>query len=180
MLRTLGLGLCLALGGGVFGCASAPKTATQRAELHETASQTVAQMTARDPGLQTLLDQSAGYLVFPEVKQGGFVVGGAGGKGVLFEKGRPAGFAELTQASVGAQIGGQKYAEIVVIRDQFALDRVRASNVDLGAQASAVIVKSGAAASTRFNDSGLAVFVQPTAGAMVNASVTGQRVRITG
>jgi lipid-binding SYLF domain-containing protein len=174
------LGLCLALGGGVFGCASSPKTATQKASLHEDAQQTVAKMTARDPGLQTLLDQSAGYLVFPEVKQGGFVVGGAGGKGVLFEKGRPVGFAELSQASVGAQIGGQKYSEIVVIRDQFALDRVRASNIDLGAQASAVIVKAGAAATTRFNDSGLAVFVQPTAGAMVNASVTGQRVRITG
>jgi len=180
MLRTLGLGLCLALGGGVFGCASSPKTATQKAELHEDADRAVADMTARDPALRPLLDQSAAYIVFPEVKQGGFVVGGAGGKGVLFEKGKPAGFAELSQASVGAQVGGQKYSEIVVIRDQFALDRVRASNFDLGAQASAVIVKSGAAASTRFNESGLAVFVQPTAGAMLNVSLTGQRVRLTG
>lgn len=180
MLRTLGLGLCLALGGGVVGCASTPKTSAQRAELQTDAQQTVASMTARDPGLRTLLDQSAGYIVFPAVKQGGFVVGGAGGKGVLFEKGRPIGYAEMTQASVGAQIGGQKYSEIVVIRDKWALDRVRASNIDLGAQASAVILRAGAAAATRFNESGLAVFVEPTAGAMVNASLTGQRVRITG
>ena len=180
MLRTLGLGLCLVLGGGVFGCASAPKSTAARAEMHDDAHEAVAQMTANDPGLQPLLDQSAGYIVFPNVRQGGFVVGGAGGKGVLYEGGKPAGFAELTQASVGAQIGGQSYAEIVVIKDKWALDRVKASNFDLGAQASAIAVKAGAAAATHFNDSGIAVFVQPKKGAMLNVSLTGQKVKFTG
>ena len=180
MLRTLGLGLCLVLGGGVFGCSHAPKTAAARAELHTNANEAIAQMTAREPALRPLLDQSVAYVVFPEVAQGGFVVGGAGGKGVLFEQGRPTGYAELSQASVGAQVGGQKYSEIVVIRDRWALDRVKASSFDLGAQASAVIIGSGAGAATRFNEQGLAVFVQPLGGAMLNVSLTGQKVRFTG
>jgi lipid-binding SYLF domain-containing protein len=180
MLRTLGLGLCLALSAGVFGCASTPKTSEQRSQLHDDANQAKAEMAANDPGLQTLLDTSAGYIVFPNVRQGGFVVGGAGGKGVLFQNGQPAGFAELSQASVGAQIGGQSYSEIVVLRDQYAIDRVKASNFDLGAQASATMVKSGAAAATRFNDQGVAVFVHPKKGAMLNVSLTGQKVKFTG
>ena len=181
MLRTLGVGLCVVLGGGVFGCAaSAPKTHAARQELHGDAEEAVAQMTARDPDLKPLLDQAAGYVVFPDVKQGGFVVGGASGQGVLFVNGRRAGFAQLSQASVGAQIGGQKYSEVVVFRDQSALDRAKASKMDLGAQASATIVKAGAASSTRFNDSGVAVFVQPKGGAMLNVSLTGQTVKFTG
>jgi lipid-binding SYLF domain-containing protein len=180
MSRTLGWGLCLALVGGVFGCASAPKTSIARAELHEEADQTVATMTAADPGLKPLLDQSAGYIVFPDVKQGGFVVGGAGGKGVLYEHGRRTGFAELSQASFGAQVGGQAFSEIVVIRDQYALNRVKASNIDLGGQASATIVKAGAAAAAPFNQAGLAVFVEPKGGAMLNVSLTGQKVKFTG
>jgi len=178
MLRMLGF-LFLVTGLGV-GCASAPKTASQRAALDSEADRTVSEMTSRDPDLGPLLDRSAGYVVFPDVKQGGMIVGGAGGKGVLYQHGRPVGYAELSQASVGAQVGGQAFSEILVLRDQPAVDRMKAGTFDVGGQASATIVKSGAAAASQFGENGVAVFVSPKGGAMLNVSVTGQRVKFTG
>ncbi len=174
------LGLIAAAGLFAVGCATAPKTASGQSQLIRDADRTVEQMVARDPGLRPLLDQAAGYVVFPEIKQGGFVVGGGAGRGVVFEHGRQTGFAQLSQASVGAQVGGQKYSELVIARDRFALDQMKAGSFDLGAQAAAVAVRSGAASSTRFSADGIAVFVQPQKGAMLNVSLTGQRIKFTG
>ncbi len=178
MTRTLGV---LAASAALLfaACAHAPKSAGARSELEYQARQTLAQMTQHDAGLQGLLDRSAGYVVFPAVYQGGFIVGGGAGKGVVFEHGQVVGFAELNQGSVGAEVGGQKYAELVVLRDRFALDRLRAGEFKMGAQASAVIVKSGAAAATQFQE-GMAVFVEPEAGAELNLSLTGQTIRFKG
>jgi len=178
MVRTVGRIIVVAI--LAAGCATAPKTHAERSQLEIDASHTLQAMLAKDPAIQPLLDQGAGYLIFPEVKQGGFVVGGAGGKGVVYEHGRMVGFANLSQASVGAQIGGQKYAELVVIRDKFTLDKIKAGDFDLGAQASAVILKEGAASATRFGEKGVAVVVDPKGGAMLNVSLTGQRIKSTG
>jgi lipid-binding SYLF domain-containing protein len=164
----------------VLGCASAPKTTAQRDVLRNDADNTLATMTANDPSLRPLLDSAAAYVVFPEIKQGGFVVGGAGGRGVLYQNGMVVGYAEMSQASVGAQIGGQKYAELIVLRDQAALDRLRASNFDFGGQVSAVAIRAGAAATSNFSSSGVAVFTKPKGGAMLNVSLTGQKIRLTG
>jgi len=180
MLRMLGLGLFVALAGAA-GCAStAPKTTEQRATLDTDAQSAVAEMTAADSDLKSMLDQAAGYVVFPNIRQGGFIVGGAGGRGVLYEHGKQVGYAQLSQASVGAQLGGQSYAEIVVLRDQAAVDRMKSKEFDVGGQASAIAVKAGAAASTSFTDDGIAVFVNPKKGAMINVSLTGQRVKYSG
>jgi lipid-binding SYLF domain-containing protein len=161
------------------GCAHGPKNAQERTALEQDAMAALDRMTQQDPGIRQLLDQAAGYVVFPSIKQGGFIVGGAGGKGVVFQHGTPIGFAEMSRASVGAEVGGQKFAELIVLRDQSALDRLRASPFDIGGQASAVMIRSGAAASTQFSANGVSVFVDPLGGAMINVSLMGQRVRFT-
>ncbi|HEX6837908.1 MAG TPA: hypothetical protein VF334_15120 [Polyangia bacterium] len=163
----------------VAGCAATPRTQAKRSELEGQAAEAKEAMLNKDPSVRPLLDQSAGYIVFPEVKEGGFVVGGAGAQGVVYEQGRPVGFATLSRASVGAQIGGQKYAELVAVRDRFVLDKMKAGNLDLGGQASAVILRAGAATATNFSDKGIAVVIDPIGGAMVNASISGQRIKTT-
>ena len=160
MLRAAAL--MFAVGGLVTGCAHAPKTAEARASLVEDAQAAVEQMTMDDPSLRPLIDQSAGYVVFPDIKQG-----------------RPTGFAELSEASFGAHVGGQKFAELIVVRDPYALAQLKAGEYHVGAQAQATAVKSGAGAATMFND-GAAVFVRPLKGGMLNLSVTGQRIKFKG
>jgi lipid-binding SYLF domain-containing protein len=175
MVRTIGLMMVAGL--IATGCASVPKSHAKRNELEQDAVAALEEMKAKDPSIQPLLNQAAGYIVFPSIGQGGFIVGGAGGKGVIFENHKPSGFAEMSQASIGAQIGGQRFAEVLIVRDRFVLDNIKSGKFDFGGQASATILRAGAASSTRFGDNGVAVVVNPIGGAMVNLSLTGQRIK---
>jgi lipid-binding SYLF domain-containing protein len=112
------------------------------------------------------------------VGTGGFLIGGGAGSGVVYEHGRHTGFATVEHASVGALAGGETYSELVIVNDPSALEQLKSGRFDFGANASAVIVRTGASTTTTF-ENGVAVFVEPLRGAMVNASVTGQRIRLT-
>ena len=76
--------------------------------------------------------------------------------------------------NVGAQVGGQDFSELLVFRTKDAFDKFTNNNLSLKAAASAVILKSGAAAEAKWQDD-VAVFARPKAGAMVEAAVGGQR-----
>ena len=158
------------------GCASpAPKSPAERQTLVSEAYAAVSSMIAKDSSLRAFLDRSYGYAIFPNVGKGGAVIGGAFGRGVVYEQGRPIGFANLEQASIGAQLGGQTYSELIAFQNQSALERIKAGDFDLGAEASAVALKAGAAAAAQF-EGGMAVFVQPKGGLMAEASVKGQKI----
>ncbi len=158
-------------------CAHAPKTQAQRNELYQRAEQTVAQMEQTDPSLRPMLQSAAGYVVFPSVGQGGLVVGGASGEGVIFEHGRPSGVAQLTMGEAGAVVGGESYKELVVVRNRDQLNNIRSGNFKFGAEAKAVALQAGAAATTEFDPHGVAVFVASQSGAMLSAALTGQEIR---
>jgi len=175
-MKAIGL---LAAFGLMVGCASAPKAVSERQQLDQDARQSLAQMQQRDSSLRPLLDQATGYIIFPRVKAGGFIVGAGAGKGVVFKGGEPIGYAQLSKAEVGAVAGGQEYAELVVVKDPQTFEKMRNGNFDFGAQASAVIIHSGAADTTSFGANGIAVYVQPRGGAMLNLSLTGQRIKFT-
>ena len=160
-------------------CATAPSTTEARDNLKSRALATVQEMTARDPGLQDLLDHSAGYAVFPDIGKAGVVVGGAYGRGVLFEHGGSSGYVSLTEGSIGAQLGGQTISELIVFHDRFEVDHLKAGSFQLGADASAVAITTGAAAAARFTD-GVAVFALPRGGLMAEISVSGQKLNYQG
>jgi lipid-binding SYLF domain-containing protein len=132
-------------------------------------------MSAKDPTLRDMIDRSAGYAVYPNVGAAGAIVGGAYGRGVVFENGRPVGFTELNQGAVGAILGGQTYSQMIVFENEAALGRLKAGNFDVGAEASAVALKAGVAAATRF-EGGIAIFQEPKGGLMATAAVTGQKI----
>jgi lipid-binding SYLF domain-containing protein len=146
--------------------------------MRDTSRAALSSMQAKDETLDDVINHAAGYAIFPNVGKGGLIVGGAQGRGEVFEKGQFIGYAELQQASVGAQIGGQTYRELIVFQDQAALDRFKAGKVEFAANVSAIALKAGAAKSAEFKD-GIAVFVQPTGGLMAEASVGGQRFTFT-
>ena len=157
------------------GCSTAPKTQEERRSLVQEADAAVTSMTAKDPSLRRFLDRAHGYAVFPNVGKGGLIAGGAYGRGVVYEQGKPIGYAELNQGSIGAQIGGQTYAELIVFENEDALARLRSGNFDIGGNLSAVALKAGAAGEARF-EGGVAVFIQPKGGLMAEASISGQKI----
>lgn len=175
MLKQLSLCAAVALAAG---CATTPDTPAERDSLEKRAAATLDIMKARDASLAPLLDDAVGYAVFPEIGKGGAIVGGAYGHGVVYQHGRPVGFVELSQASIGAQLGGQTFSELIVLRDRAALDRLKSDNLDLGADASAVALTSGGGRGVQFEE-GVAVFVMPRGGLMVDISVHGQKIDFT-
>lgn len=157
-------------------CASGPETTEEEEALQQRAEATLQTMTQRDPGLKPLIDRSHGYAVFPSVGRGGVLVGGATGVGVVYEQGEPVGTVELNQASLGAQLGGQTFAQLILFEDAAAFRKLTFGEWSLGGNVSAVALSAGAAGSAVFRD-GVAVFVMPRGGLMVDFSVAGQRLR---
>jgi hypothetical protein len=71
-------------------------------------------MIAKDESLRDFIAGAHGYAVFPNIGKAGVGVGGASGRGVVYEEGRPVGYAQINQGSLGLQLGAQTYAELIV------------------------------------------------------------------
>ena len=162
--------------GWLVGCSSAPPTAEMRNQLLEQSTATLKDMNRVDPGVEELARKGYGYALFPEVGKGGLVFGGAYGRGVVYEQGQHVGYADLTFASFGLQLGGQTYSELIVFENKAALERFQQGRLDFAAGASAVILMNGAAANARFVD-GIAVIVRSLAGAMAEAAIGGEQFK---
>lgn len=141
------------------------------------------------------LSEAYGYALFPSVGEGGFVIGGAHGKGRVFKQGVHTGTSAVTSITVGAQVGGQAYAELVVFQNEEAYDRFVSGQFEFSAQAKAVAVTAGASAQagsasgsgsgasgtpqTAKNQAhwqnGMAVFTIAKGGMMYAAAVGGQK-----
>ena len=158
------------------GCASEPTSDAERATLDADTQATVTSFRNSDPSLKGLMDKSVGYAVFPEVGKAGLIIGGAHGKGEVWEHGRLIGYADLTKGSIGLQAGAQTFDELIIFLNQSELDKFKAGDFTFSADASAVAIKSGAGAAAD-HSKGVIVFVKPKGGLMAEASVGGQQFR---
>jgi lipid-binding SYLF domain-containing protein len=139
-------------------------------------------------------DSSHGYAVFPTIGKGGIGIGGAHGSGRVYEKGVHVGDTSMTQITIGLQLGGQAYSQIIFFQDKRAFDEFTSGNFEFGAQASAVAITAGAqaqagtsgtgagasgtqsSASTKGGyQKGMAVFTVAKGGLMYEASIGGQK-----
>lgn len=139
-----------------------------------------------------------GFAVFPTVGKAGFGLGGAFGKGRVYQGLKHMGDSDLWQLSVGFQLGGQAYSQIVFFQDKRAYDDFTSGNFEFSAQATAAVITAGvsAEASTKGvsasagtnKDSnktagkyykGMATFMIVKGGLMYEASVAGQTFTFT-
>ena len=157
------------------GCATAPRTEARRDDLKAASLDAVRQMKSDDPTLDAhFLAKSHGYVVFPDVGKGAYIVGGSYGRGIVYRRGVAIGYADISQASVGFQAGGQVFMELIAFEGADDLQRFTAGKLSITANLSVVLLKTGAAASAKYTE-GVAVFVKPIGGAMVEASIGGQQ-----
>jgi lipid-binding SYLF domain-containing protein len=162
--------------GATTGCQTAPKNDSARANLLDDAQASLKRFERSDTSIPQVLDRSAGYAVFPDVGKGGFIVGGGYGKGVVYDRSRAIGYADISEATFGFQAGGQSFSELIIFQDQDALNRFKNGSLGLGAEASAVAIKPGAAAQAEFKK-GVMVFTLTGSGLMAEAAVAGQKFR---
>jgi len=156
------------------GCSTTPKSAGDRATLNAKVENAIAQAREQDPSLGKFFDTAAGYAVFPTVGKGAIGVGGAYGRGEVYEGGAAVGYCTLTQATIGLQLGGQAYTEMIFFETPEALKRFQSGNFAFSAQASAVALKAGVGANAKY-ENGVAVFTMSEAGLMYEASIGGQK-----
>ncbi|WP_324720331.1 lipid-binding SYLF domain-containing protein [Salinimicrobium sp. HB62] len=126
-----------------------------------------------NPELESMLNNAAGYAIFPNVGKGAWILGGAAGNGIVYENGQVAGYAELRQIDIGFQFGGKAFRELIVFQTQEALDKFKEGNFEFGGSASAVIWDKGKGKAITF-ENGAGVAIMPKAGAMAGISVGGQ------
>ena len=141
---------------------------------------------------------SYGYAVFPNIGKGGIGIGGAHGKGRVYSGGNWVGNTSMTQLTVGFQLGGQVYSEIIFFEDKRAFDEFTSGNFEFGAGASAVAITAGASAAATTTGSsagasagksdattvggyskGMATFTVAKGGLMYEAAVGGQKFSYT-
>jgi lipid-binding SYLF domain-containing protein len=140
-------------------------------------------------------NNSYGYALFPTIGKGGIGIGGAHGNGRVYANGKHVGDTSMTQLTVGLQLGGQAYSQIIFFEDKRAFDEFTGGNFEFGAQATAVAITAGASASTSTAGGGsagasggkhdattaggyhkgMAVFTVAKGGLMYEASIGGQK-----
>ena len=133
----------------------------------------------RTDGLLSNVFQSAtGYVIFPNVGKGAVGIGGASGNGIVYERGVMIGKAKMSQVSVGFQLGGQAYRELIFFENQESIDRFKKNKVEFSAQASAVAATAGASANAKYHE-GVMIYTQQKGGLMYEASVGGQKFKFS-
>jgi len=144
------------------------------AAAKDDAASVIRKFKEKDPGFEKIFADAYGYAIFPTVGKGAFGIGAARGKGDVFERGTLIGKSTLTQLTVGFQLGGQVYSEVIFFKDKTALDDFRRGNFEFNAQASAIAVTARASRDIAYNR-GVAIVTMGKGGLMYEASVGGQK-----
>ena len=173
---------------------AAPAFAEQVEDYSETINKFKANSTAAP-----YFSSAYGYAVLPTIGKGGVGVGGARGKGQVYAGGDVTGFITMTQLSIGLQLGGQAYSQVIFLQDQRAYDDFTSGNFEFGADASAVAITASAQASAGTQGTGasagaggtagvqavtdyqkgMKVFTIAKGGLMYEAAVSGQKYKFT-
>lgn len=138
----------------------------------------IAQFKQSDKLLPKWFDAAYGYVVFPSITKGAVGIGAASGDGRVYEKNAYIGDARVTQVTVGAQLGGQSFSEVIFFETKDALDRFKQDRFEMTAGLSAVAAAEGASKDAKYTQ-GVAVFTLAKKGLMAEASVGGQKFKFT-
>ena len=147
------------------------------------------------PAVQPFFDDCYGYAVWRRIGRGGIGIGAATGRGQVYVDGKVTGFSRLVDVSIGLQLGGQVYRQIIFFEDAVAYDAFTAGKFEFDAQATAVAVTAGVRATSGTHGSqtskgtegsrelsgaeayyrGMRVFTMTVGGLMYQATIAGQR-----
>ena len=159
-----------------LGCSSgsyAPSTEGERLDSATSANATVA--TFRSDSRASKFFQSAyGYAVFPGITKGALGLGVSDGKGEVYRDGQLVGYAQATSVTIGAQIGGQTFSEIIFFENKFAFDKFTNDQLVGAASASAAAGDKGSGVMADYSQ-GVAVFTSDYKGLIAAAAVGGQK-----
>ena len=152
----------------------------------------------KSPVVQPFFKNSYGYAVFPTVGKGGVGIGAAFGRGQVYRGGKVTGKVSLSKLTVGLQLGGQAFSEIIFLVDARAYKDFIGGKFEFDAGVSAIAIKAAVQAKTGTEGSsasagtggsgkqakaryrkGMAVFTYAKGGFMYEAAIGGQKFKFT-
>jgi lipid-binding SYLF domain-containing protein len=172
-IRMIGLTATLALAGAIAAAAANGE------RLDSDVRAAIQRFEESSPRMQRLFNESYGYAIFPSVDKGAVGIGGAEGRGEVYEGGVLVGRSKLTQVTVGAQLGAESYAEVIFFKTPEALQEFKEGKTAMSAALSAVLADDGAAAEAKYQH-GVLVCAMAKSGVMFEASVGGQHFKFSG
>ncbi len=145
-------------------------------------------------GSSNMFQSAYGYALFPTIGKAGFIIGGAYGEGRVYEQGKYIGDTTMAQATIGFQLGGSGFSQVIFFQDQRALTQFISGSFEFGAEAQAVVLTAAAGASANTSGSstsasggknnavtggsgyykGMATFTITKGGLMYEATIGGQ------
>lgn len=138
-----------------------------------------------------------GYAIFPTIGKGGIGIGGAYGQGQVYRGGKVTGEASLIKATIGFQLGGQAFSEVIFFEDKRAYDEFTSGEFEFDAGVSAVAITAGVQAKAGTEGAtagasagpatgkqlknkyhkGMAIFIHAKGGLMYEAAIGGQKFK---
>jgi len=175
--------------------ATSPLALSQEVEDYSETIETFRQI----PQVAPYFSSAYGYAVWRTIGRGGIGIGGATGRGQVYVNGQVTGFSRLIDISIGFQLGGQAYRQIIFFQNEQAYNEFTQGNFEFDAQASAVAVTASAQASSGTQGSqatagatgtgtaaagggyqaGMRIFTMATGGLMYQATIAGQKYSFT-
>ena len=147
--------------------------------------------------VQKFFKNSYGYAVFPTIGKGGWIIGGSYGRGKVYRDGKVTGKVSVIEGSIGFQMGGKAFSEIIFFEDKRAYDEFTSGGFEFDATAQAIAItagaevqagtaghsagastgpKTGVQAETQYYK-GMVIFVHSKGGLMYEASISGQKFK---
>jgi lipid-binding SYLF domain-containing protein len=142
--------------------------------LHAEVLAALKQVQSKNSDLKKVLDESAGFAVVPEIGRASLVLGGAYGIGEVFKGERVIGYAAIVELTIGVQVGGTTFHELVVFHDEGALKNFKQGKYAFAADAAVEIVKAGAQASKGFGATS-SIYVFDDGGMLLDLAIGGQK-----
>lgn len=174
-MRTIRFLGCLWLGLVMSGSLAHAKSAEQ---IDAETDAALATLDEKLPGAKEFVSNAKGVLVFPEVIEAGFFVGGEYGEGALRIDGTTVDYYSTVSGSFGFQAGAQAKTVVIAFLTQEALDAFRASSGwEAGVDGSIAVIEVGAGASldTTTANAPIAGFVIGRRGLMFDVSLEGSK-----
>jgi lipid-binding SYLF domain-containing protein len=101
----------------------------------------------KNAGISDMFNSAFGYALFPTIGKAGFVIGGAYGKGRVYVQGKYHGDTTMTQATIGFQLGGSGFSQVVFFEDKRAFAEFIEGTFEFGADVQAVVLTAAVGAS---------------------------------
>lgn len=169
--------------GTVMATVSGDARAATAAQLNADGQAALNRLYRESPRAVRYARDAHAILVFPKIVKAGFLVGGQGGEGVLFVRGRPTAYYKIAAVSYGLQAGGQSFSYALFFMNDKALNYLKKSDGwAIGSGPSVVVVDKGKAMSTTSTTLAEDVYAMPFGqkGLMAGMGLEGSKItRIT-